>query len=71
MSSIRYMDTISTWSLLVLTLPTESATARMRFRRARQRAENDGQLLERIGAVLDALYAHFASNGKSETGGRS
>ncbi|VWC81204.1 chromate resistance exported protein [Burkholderia lata] len=34
MSSIRYMDTISTWSLLVLTLPTENATARMRFWRA-------------------------------------
>ncbi|WP_185732359.1 chromate resistance protein ChrB domain-containing protein [Burkholderia sp. Bp8963] len=28
------MDTISTWSLLVLTLPTENATARMRFWRA-------------------------------------
>ncbi|KVP62325.1 chromate resistance protein ChrB domain-containing protein [Burkholderia ubonensis] len=37
----------------------------------RQRAENDDQLLEQMGAVLDALYAHFASNGKSETGGRS
>lgn len=34
MGSIRYMDTISTWSLLVLTLPTENATARMRFWRA-------------------------------------
>lgn len=28
------MNTISTWSLLVLTLPTENATARMRFWRA-------------------------------------
>ncbi|AOJ77470.1 chromate resistance protein ChrB domain-containing protein [Burkholderia ubonensis] len=37
----------------------------------RQRAESDDQLLEQMGAVLDALYAHFASNGKSETGGRS
>src|SRR5215469_17070820 len=34
MSSITYMDTITTWSLLVLTLPTENATARMRFWRA-------------------------------------
>ncbi|KVN99127.1 hypothetical protein WJ70_05610 [Burkholderia ubonensis] len=65
------MDTISTWSLLVPTLPTENATARMRFRCTRQRAENDDQLLEQMGAVLDALCAHFASNGKSETGGRS
>jgi len=37
----------------------------------RQRAENDDQLLEQMGAVLDALYAHFASNGKGETRGRS
>ncbi|KVN63549.1 hypothetical protein WM03_02025 [Burkholderia ubonensis] len=37
----------------------------------RQRAENDDQLLEQMGAVLDALYAHFATNGKSESGGRS
>lgn len=37
----------------------------------RQRAENDDQLLEQMGAVLDSLYAHFASNGKGETGGRS
>src|ERR1700758_1951751 len=29
--NILYMDNISTWSLLVLTLPTENATARMRF----------------------------------------
>lgn len=34
MSSICYMDTVTTWSLLVLTLPTENATARMRFWRA-------------------------------------
>lgn len=33
----------------------------------RQRAENDDQLLEQMGAVLDALYVHFASNGKNET----
>src|SRR5579863_5345974 len=33
-SSIFYMDAYSTWSLLVLTLPTENATARMRFWRA-------------------------------------
>ncbi|MBN3785402.1 chromate resistance protein ChrB domain-containing protein [Burkholderia sp. Ac-20353] len=31
--------------------------------RTRQRTENDDQLLEQMGAVLDALYAHFASNG--------
>ncbi|NLP63263.1 chromate resistance protein ChrB domain-containing protein [Paraburkholderia sacchari] len=37
----------------------------------RQRVENDDQLLEQMGAVLDSLYAHFASNGKSESGGRS
>ncbi|ABO54658.1 Chromate resistance protein ChrB [Burkholderia sp. AU4i] len=37
----------------------------------RRRAENDDQLLEQMGAVLDSLYAHFASNGKNETGGRS
>ncbi|AIO65019.1 chromate resistance protein ChrB domain-containing protein [Burkholderia oklahomensis] len=37
----------------------------------RQRAENDDQLLEQMGAVLDALYAYFASNGKSETRGCS
>ncbi|WP_431824698.1 chromate resistance protein ChrB domain-containing protein [Burkholderia sp. F1] len=37
----------------------------------RQRAENDDQLLEQMGAVLDALYMHFASNGKRDTGGRS
>ncbi|KVO50456.1 chromate resistance protein ChrB domain-containing protein [Burkholderia stagnalis] len=37
----------------------------------RQRAENDDQLLEQMGAVLDALYAHFASNGKIESRGRS
>lgn len=34
MCSIIYMNTLSTWSLLVLTLPTENATARMRFWRA-------------------------------------
>lgn len=34
MSSIRYMDILTTWSLLVLTLPTENATARMRYWRA-------------------------------------
>lgn len=34
MSNIRYMKIASTWSLLVLTLPTENATARMRFWRA-------------------------------------
>lgn len=28
------MSSLSTWSLLVLTLPTENATARMRFYRA-------------------------------------
>ncbi|WP_166890236.1 MULTISPECIES: chromate resistance protein ChrB domain-containing protein [unclassified Burkholderia] len=37
----------------------------------RQRTENDDQLLEQMGAVLDALYAHFASNGKNETGAKS
>ena len=37
----------------------------------RQRVENDDQLLEQMGAVLDSLYAHFASNGKNESGGRS
>ncbi|MCU9957618.1 chromate resistance protein [Burkholderia sp. BKH01] len=37
----------------------------------RQRTENDDQLLEQMSAVLDSLYAHFASNGKSDTGGRS
>ncbi|WP_175917264.1 chromate resistance protein ChrB domain-containing protein [Burkholderia pyrrocinia] len=35
----------------------------------RQRTENDDQLLEQMSAVLDSLHAHFASNGKSETGG--
>lgn len=37
----------------------------------RQRAENDDQLLEQMGAVLDSLYVHFASNGKNETRIRS
>ncbi|RQT22164.1 hypothetical protein DF037_29100 [Burkholderia contaminans] len=37
----------------------------------RQRAENDDQLLEQMGAVLDALYAHFSSTGKNDTGARS
>lgn len=37
----------------------------------RQRAENDDQLLEQMSDVLDSLYAHFATNGKKETGGRS
>ncbi|MGU7779319.1 chromate resistance protein ChrB domain-containing protein [Burkholderia sp. PU8-34] len=37
----------------------------------RQRTENDDQLLEQMGAVLDSLYAHFASNGKDETGRQS
>ncbi|KML17142.1 MULTISPECIES: chromate resistance protein ChrB domain-containing protein [Burkholderia] len=37
----------------------------------RQRTENDDQLLEQMGAVLDSLYAHFTSNGKSETPDRS
>ncbi|KAG8150739.1 chromate resistance protein ChrB domain-containing protein [Burkholderia catarinensis] len=37
----------------------------------RQRAENDDQLLEQMGAVLDALYAHFASDGKNGTEARS
>ncbi|WP_175962822.1 chromate resistance protein ChrB domain-containing protein [Burkholderia pyrrocinia] len=36
----------------------------------RQRTENDDQLLEQMSAVLDSLHAHFASNGKNETGGR-
>lgn len=31
---MRYMHDLSSWSLLVLTLPTENATARMRFWRA-------------------------------------
>lgn len=38
---------------------------------ARQRAENDGQLLDQMSAVLDSLHTHFASSAKSETGGRS
>jgi hypothetical protein len=33
-SSIVYMNTLQTWSLFVLTLPTGNATARMRFWRA-------------------------------------
>jgi len=37
----------------------------------RQRAENDDQLLEHMGAVLDALYAHFSSTGKNRNGARS
>lgn len=37
----------------------------------RQRAENDDQLLEQMGAVLDSLYVHFASNGKNGTGAKS
>ncbi|WP_342702910.1 chromate resistance protein [Burkholderia arboris] len=37
----------------------------------RQRTENDDQLLEQMGAVLDSLYAHFTSNGKNETMGKS
>ncbi|AXF24812.1 hypothetical protein CUJ89_31750 [Burkholderia pyrrocinia] len=37
----------------------------------RQRTENDDQLLEQMSAVLDALYAHFASNGTNESGARS
>jgi hypothetical protein len=34
----------------------------------RQRAESDDQLLEQMSAVLDALYAHFASTTKNEKG---
>ncbi|WP_322025834.1 chromate resistance protein ChrB domain-containing protein [Burkholderia sp. BCC1977] len=37
----------------------------------RQRTENDDQLLEQMGAVLDALYAHFSSTARNETGARS
>ncbi|HDR9482350.1 TPA: chromate resistance protein [Burkholderia aenigmatica] len=37
----------------------------------RQRTENDDQLLEQMGAVLDSLYAHFTSNGKNETTAKS
>ena len=37
----------------------------------RQRTENDDQLLEQMSAVLDALYAHFTSNGKNQTTARS
>lgn len=37
----------------------------------RQRAENDDHLLEQMGAVLDALYAHFSSTGKNQTRTRS
>ncbi|RQS06100.1 hypothetical protein DIE02_15505 [Burkholderia sp. Bp8991] len=37
----------------------------------RQQAENDDRLLEQMGAVLDALYAHFTSNGKNQTAARS
>lgn len=37
----------------------------------RQRTENDDQLLEQMGAVLDALYAHFTSSGKNPTTARS
>jgi len=36
----------------------------------RQRVENDDQLLDEMGTVLDSLYAHFASTAKNETGGR-
>lgn len=38
---------------------------------ARQRTESDDQLLEQMSDVLDSLYAHFATNGKNEPGGRS
>jgi len=37
----------------------------------RQRTENDDRLLEQMGAVLDALYAHFSSTAKNDTGARS
>ncbi|MCG5077682.1 chromate resistance protein ChrB domain-containing protein [Paraburkholderia tagetis] len=37
----------------------------------RQRVDNDDQLLEQMGVVLDSLHAHFASNGKNDAGGRS
>ncbi|WP_162999394.1 chromate resistance protein ChrB domain-containing protein [Burkholderia sp. Nafp2/4-1b] len=37
----------------------------------RHRTENDDQLLEQMGAVLESLYAHFASNAQSETRRRS
>jgi hypothetical protein len=37
----------------------------------RQRVENDGQLLEQMSPVLDALHAHFASSAKEESGRRS
>ncbi|WP_278648984.1 chromate resistance protein ChrB domain-containing protein [Burkholderia lata] len=37
----------------------------------RQCAESDDQLLEQMGAVLDSLYAHFTSNGKSQTAAKS
>ncbi|AOJ05966.1 chromate resistance protein ChrB domain-containing protein [Burkholderia mayonis] len=37
----------------------------------RRRVENDDQLLEQMGSVLDSLYAHFASNGKNEASARS
>ncbi|WP_185737819.1 chromate resistance protein ChrB domain-containing protein [Burkholderia cepacia] len=37
----------------------------------RQRAEDDDQLLEQMGAVLDSLYAHFTSSGKNQTASKS
>lgn len=37
----------------------------------RQRVESDDQLLEQMSSVLDALYTHFASSAKGETGRRS
>lgn len=37
----------------------------------RQRVDSDDQLLEQMSAVLDALYSHFSSSAKGETGAAS
>jgi hypothetical protein len=71
--SILYMSTVLSWSLLILTLPTGNATARMRFWRALKAKGcavlRDGIYLlpyseEREGALRE-LTASIAENGGS------
>jgi hypothetical protein len=38
---------------------------------ARERAQDDEQLLDQMAVVLDAFYAHFTSTGTTGTGAAS
>lgn len=71
-SSILYMNSLSTWSFLVLTLPTENATARMRVYRALKAKGcavlRDGVYLLPYSEAREALLGELAGT-VAESGG--